>query len=359
VTPLSDQALAHLRAIADRPDLTGTRYELIEPLGRGGMGAVYLVRDTALERPVALKVLSDPDPDPVAAARLVAEARIVARLEHPGIVPVHEVGTLADGRVFDSMKRVEGRRLDALARERPPLPERLRIFERICEPVAFAHAHGVIHRDLKPENVMVGAFGEVLVMDWGLALHTGAPGDHDGARDEGTGPPRPPGGLPAGGSEAPAHRGGVGTPGYMAPEQARGEPVDERADVYSLGGVLYFLLTGRGPEVQTQDPTLSRDTPGGAATTPVPPPRRIDPRIPRPLDSICLTAMALDPAARYRTVSELSADIARFLADGRVRAHRETPPERIGRFVHRYRAPIALVAAYLAMRVILLLVARS
>src|SRR5262249_32921974 len=164
---LAADALDRLRSAAQWPDLSQTRYEVLEPIARGGMGTVYLARDRDLEREVAIKVLSVPEPGPGAAERMLREARIIARLEHPGIVPVHDVGTLPDGRVYYAMKRVSRRRLHALAGE--PLADRLRVFERICEPVAFAHAHGVVHRDLKPENVMVGPFGEVLVMDWGVA----------------------------------------------------------------------------------------------------------------------------------------------------------------------------------------------
>jgi serine/threonine protein kinase len=166
---LPDGVLSHLRQVAERPDLSGTRYELEDELGRGGMGAVYAARDTALDRRVALKVLHAADRDPQAAERLLNEARIVAQLAHPGIVPVYDAGVLPDGRVFYAMKLVEGRRLDRYCAEESSLPVRLRVFQKICEAVAFAHSRGVIHRDLKPENVMVGSFGEVLIMDWGIA----------------------------------------------------------------------------------------------------------------------------------------------------------------------------------------------
>ncbi len=165
---LSDRTLAHLRRVAEMPDLAPTKYRLLEELGRGGMGTVYLAEDVMLERRVALKVVATGLSAPDAAERMLREARILAGLEHPGIVPVHDAGALPDGRVFYAMKRVDGKRLDALA-PTLALPERLRIFQRICETVAFAHARGVVHRDLKPENVMVGPFGEVLVLDWGVA----------------------------------------------------------------------------------------------------------------------------------------------------------------------------------------------
>ena len=164
---ISDATLRHLRDAADAPDLTGTKYEITERIGQGGMGTVYRARDRELARDVALKVVRLPEASPDVASRMVREAKTLARLEHPGIVPVHDVGTLPDGRVFYAMKLVRGAPLDAL----PPatLAERLRIVERLCEAVAFAHAHGVVHRDLKPQNLMVGPFGEVLVMDWGVA----------------------------------------------------------------------------------------------------------------------------------------------------------------------------------------------
>jgi eukaryotic-like serine/threonine-protein kinase len=192
VSWLSDDAIARLRDITEQPDLTGTRYALVGELGRGGMGVVYEVHDRQLARSVAMKVVDEEWRD---------EARVIAALEHPGIVPIHDAGDLPDGRFYYTMKLVRGARLDAWLREGHPLTERLRLFVRICEPLAFAHANGVVHRDLKPENVMVGEFGAVLVMDWGVSNI-------------------------------------AGTPGYMAPERVR----DARSDVYALGALLQFLL---------------------------------------------------------------------------------------------------------------------
>ncbi|HEX6098333.1 MAG TPA: serine/threonine-protein kinase [Thermoanaerobaculia bacterium] len=193
---LSDDTIARLRDITEQPDLTGTRYELVRELGRGGMGIVYEVRDHQLDRSVAMKVLTETVDD-----EWRAEAKIIAALEHPGIVPVHDAGDLPDGRFYYTMKLVRGVRLDAWAAGGHARTERLRLFARVCEPVAFAHANGVVHRDLKPENVMVGEFGAVLVMDWGVANI-------------------------------------AGTPGYMPPERSR----DARSDVYALGAILGFLV---------------------------------------------------------------------------------------------------------------------
>ena len=149
---LSDDAIARLRQVVDAPDVSGTRYRIVEKIGRGGMGAVYKAEDTVLGRMIALKVLDEEN----------EEAHIMAALEHPGIVPVHDAGRLPDGRVFYAMKLVDGVPLHDF---RASLPDRLRVFQKICEAVAFAHSRGVTHGDLKPENIMIGAFGEALVLD--------------------------------------------------------------------------------------------------------------------------------------------------------------------------------------------------
>src|SRR5438046_5276776 len=179
---LSDSMMERLRQVIDWPDFTATRYELLEEIGRGGMGTVYLARDKHLDRKVAVKVLNVCE-KAEGAARMAHEARILAQLEHPGIVPVHDVGGLPDGRVYYAMKKVAGCRLDEYARSHPGLPGLLRLFCRITEPVAFAHAHGIVHRDLKPANIMVGTFGEVLVLDWGVAKALDSPRVDAGTSD--------------------------------------------------------------------------------------------------------------------------------------------------------------------------------
>lgn len=311
---LSDAAVGALRALADWPDLTQTKYEVLERIGHGGMGTVYLARARALDRTVAIKVLSLPEPDTQSAARLASEARILAGLEHPGLVPVHDVGMLEDGRPYYVMKRVQGVRLDVHLHSRRPLEERLRIFTRICETVAFAHAAGVIHRDLKPQNIMVGSYGEVLVVDWGLA-RARHDSDPDGTGCVGTISTQP-GTL-------------LGTAGFMAPELASGQPQasDERTDIYALG-----VLLG----------VLSAD-PDSAAP-------------PRPLAAVARKAAASDPAHRYPTVPALMADIDRFRAGDRVGAYRENPVESAARIVAKHRVAVVLVAAYVVARAILLAV---
>jgi serine/threonine protein kinase len=295
MTWLSDAALDRLRTLDDRPDFAGTRYELLEEVGRGGMGIVFRGRDRALDRLVAIKVTAwstAADAD-----RLRREARTLASLEHPGIVPVHDVGQLADGRVYSVMMLVRGERLDAAVRALT-LPDRLRLFDRICDTVSFAHARTVVHRDLKPANIMVGPFGQVLLLDWGLARQAS---DLAGAAAE-------------------------GTDGYMAPEQRTGM-ADLRADVYALGAILRDLAGA--PDAGS--------------------------RVTRPLGSIVARAMGSDPDTRYPTVAELAADVRRFVDGDAVTAHRETLLDRVRRFAWLYRTPIGLVLAYLAMRILLLL----
>jgi serine/threonine protein kinase len=194
---LSDRVLEHLRRMAALPDLTGTRYELEEEIGRGGAGVVYAALDRELDRRVALKVLD---------SAIAGEAQLIARLEHPAVVPVYEAGLLPDGRAWYAMKLVSGARLDRYLAGAPSLAERLRLFRRIGEAVAFAHTRGAIHRDLKPQNVMVGPFGEVYVMDWGVAAV-------------------------------------AGTPAFRAPE----ESLDFRSDIYSLGALLAFAMPPAAP----------------------------------------------------------------------------------------------------------------
>lgn len=306
---LGDAAVAHLRATLDLPD-AGDRYEVLERLGRGGMGTVYRARDRVLERDVALKVLStDADSDALA-ARLAREARVLARLEHPGIVAVHDAATLADGRPYYVMRLVRGASLDAWARERG-LGDVLRVFLRVCDAVAFAHARGVIHRDLKPSNIMVGEFGEVLVLDWGVAKVTGVPDPAIATSADRAAQP-----------DATAEGAVVGTPGFMAPEQATGgaRHADARADVYGLGAILSALLGARG----------------GAT--------------PRPLAAVAARAMAAEPSARYADAEGLAADLRRWLDGEPVGAYRESLLERAGRFYRRNQTLILLLAAYVVMR---------
>lgn len=348
---LSDETIAHLRKLAEWPDLGETKYVLRAELGRGGMGTVYLAEDTVLGRMVALKVVGAAEQDPETARRMLLEARIVARLEHPGIVPVHDVGTLPDGRVYYAMKRVDGRRLDELTSEMT-LPERLRLLQRICDAVAFAHAHGVIHRDLKPENVMVGTFGEVLVMDWGVAKVTADDATRVPPESDAPSPEVRALGVAVGEIAATAEGAVVGTLAYMAPEQAEGrrELVGPSSDIYALGALLYFLLVGRPP---FEGDAAARRAKGEARAAP-PSPRSVKNDVPRPLEAIAVKAMAVDAEDRYASAAEMGREVARFFDGERVHAHRENPFERGVRFFARHRAPIFLILAYLFMRTLLI-----
>jgi serine/threonine-protein kinase len=235
----------------DRPG----RLQLLGEIARGGMGAVLKGRDPDLGRDLAVKVLLDSHRDkPELIRRFIEEAQIGGQLQHPGIVPIYELGAFADRRPYFAMKLVKGRTLASLLDERTEpghdLPRFLAIFESVCQTVAYAHSRGVIHRDLKPSNVMVGSFGEVQVMDWGLAkvLPTGGVADDVSAgktRERETVIATARSGGDPDSSDLSKAGSVMGTPSYMAPEQARGEVdrVDERCDVFALGSILCEILT--------------------------------------------------------------------------------------------------------------------
>ena len=241
---------------SDTPDASG-RYQLFGEIARGGMGAIFRGRDPDLGRDLAVKVLLEQHrDDPRLVRRFIEEARIGGQLQHPGIVPVHELGTFADQRPYFTMKLVMGRTLAALMAARAhPDEDRARflgIFEQVCQTMSYAHARGVIHRDLKPGNIMVGSFGEVQVMDWGLAKVLRAGAADDGLDAEHTTEAGVESGRDGSGADASRVGSVLGTPAYMAPEQARGETVwlDERVDVFGLGAILCEILTGQPPYVE-------------------------------------------------------------------------------------------------------------
>ena len=303
---ISDAAVARLNSLL-ASDETASRYRLETRIGQGGMGDVYVGRDLLLDRDVAIKVVRPALAGSQTAERLAREARILARLEHPGIVPVHDVGRLDDGRLYCVMKLVRGDRLDAWAADHGEVHTRVEVFLRVCEAVAFAHARGIVHRDLKPANIMVGGFGEVLVLDWGVArLH----GDADAGVD-----------VLSARREETAHGTILGTPDYMAPEQARGDvdAVDERADVYALGVMLGELCAG----------------------------------VPA-LEAVSAKARARSRGDRYADVTALAAEVLQYQAGRAVGAYRERFADRAVRLFRRFRNLILLVAAYLAMRLLLL-----
>jgi serine/threonine protein kinase len=319
-------AVSPVRPATNLPEVPG--YELSGEIGRGGMGVVYRARDLSLDRGVAIKLLRDGYPaDSPIACRFADEARITAQLQHPGIPPVHDLGTLPNGRPFLAMKLIKGSTLDDLIDARPdPAYDRGRFvaaFEQVCQAVGYAHAHDVIHRDLKPSNVMVGAFGEVQVMDWGLAkvltarrrlhdapeapLETEAATTIRSARD----------------ADQETQAGSLlGTPAFMAPEQAIGavDRIDARSDVFSLGGILCAVLTGRPPYVA--------DT--AEATRQLAARVRLDEahaRLARcgaepELVALCRMCLAPEPDDRPQDAGEVAAAVAGFRAAAEERARR-------------------------------------
>jgi serine/threonine protein kinase len=331
MTRLPDAVVARLRDAVASPALPPDRYEVHGLLGRGGMGAVYAARDLRLDRDVAVKVSNAPSAASDLEVRLKQEARVLARLEHPGIVPVHDAGALDDGRWYYVMKLVRGHTLAEHVGTLRDEAARLGVFERIVETVAFAHAAGIIHRDLKPSNIMVGSFGEVLVLDWGVAKILAMPAAPPLAADG-----HAPGSVPAGTASGTR----VGTPGFMAPELVRGDAATagRAADVYSLGALLFWMLTGNAPPADAE--AIAR----GLAVVPEPSSRR--------LRAIVQKCLAESPDARYADAAALVADVARYRAGLAVVAHPESLFERAGRFLDRYRAFILLVVAYLVMRAV-------
>jgi serine/threonine-protein kinase len=289
------------------------RFEDRGVVARGGMSVVRRAYDRVLDREVAVKTI-EPSIDPSLLASFTAEARVMGQLAHPSIVPVYDVqGDASGGETRLIMKLIAGRTLAAMLDELTTpiagetLARLLRVFLKVCEAVEYAHARGVIHRDITPRNVMVGEFGEVYLMDWGLAVRR-LP---DGRVARLTGEPV----LPSPGKR-PTDVIGSGTPSYMAPEQAWSwlDRIDERTDVFGLGGVLYHMLVLRPPYVSSNPLTILNDARAGR----VPPPAEIVPEVllPPALCEIAMRALAADPAARYQTVRALREDLEAFERGG-------------------------------------------
>jgi serine/threonine protein kinase len=328
MTWFTDEVVGHLRHVATWPELPSDRYVLLRPIGRGGMGAVYIARDERLGREVAIKVTNAISADSGLDRRLQQEAQVLARLEHPGIVPVHDAGVLADGRAFYVMKLVRGETLAEHATTLHGEAPVLSVFERVAETVAFAHASGVVHRDLNPSNVMVGGFGEVLVLDWGVAklMEVGWPA-----------PREVPAADVADGSAGTASGTRIGTAGFMAPEQQRGDSLSAGpdSDVYSLGALLFWMLT----RTVVSDPDVAADVLA-----------RRDLRVGRRLRAIVLKCLAVERGGRYADARALVDDLARYRAGLSISAYRESGLERTGRWLATYRTFVLLIAAYLVMR---------
>jgi eukaryotic-like serine/threonine-protein kinase len=334
----------------------GGRFRLLRQHARGGIGVVYVAMDSELNREVALKQIQlQHADDPTSRARFLVEAEVTGRLEHPGIVPVYGLGTNDQGRPFYAMRFVRGQSLkeaiddyhlnhskhqrdstiDTLA-----LRRLLTSFIDVCNAIAYSHSRGVIHRDLKPANILLGPYGETLVVDWGLAKVVG--------RDDPTPQPaaevtlRP--SSHSGSSETKIGT-AIGTPAYMSPEQSegRGADVGPVSDVYSLGATLYYLLTGQLALSDKSIDNLMDRLRRGA----IDPPRQVNHRVPPALDAIVRKAMSVRPADRYPSAQALGQDVERWLADEPVSARRESFTERTRRWMRRRRTAVAAIATAL------------
>ncbi|MEJ7602437.1 MAG: protein kinase [Kofleriaceae bacterium] len=328
-----DPARVHRMEVVDRVDSDDPeRYEQIAEHARGGLGRVVRAIDKRLNRTVAVKELLRHG-ESANEARFLREAMITARLEHPGIVPVHEAGRWPNGDPYYVMKLVEGRTLKELIASKPTPRERLSLLGHviaIADAVGYAHSQGVIHRDLKPSNVIVGEFGETIVVDWGLARDR-----HHNVPEPAEQP------MVAAGSASTVSGKVVGTPAYMAPEQARGELVDERVDVYAIGAVLYELLSGVPPHHDdTPQATLDRVIAG--------PPRplcALTPSVPPELGTIVSKAMARNPQDRYLNASELAEDLRSFQHGKLVSAHSYTAWSLLRKKLSQHRGVVAVALA--------------
>jgi hypothetical protein len=322
---------------AEGPDRSEwlSRYVLGPMIARGGMGTILAAFDRRLGRSVAVKRMDRNDPS--LAERFRREIRITASLQHPGIVPIYDAGVLGDGQPFYAMRHVLGASLEQTMVGCDGEGKRLGLLVSVlaaAEAVAYAHERGIVHRDLKPSNILVGLFGETVVIDWGLA------GIEDTASER------------AGSDVAHDHdpmttrRGSVlGTPRYMAPEQARGAPATRRSDVYALGALLYHALSGV-PPVAGDQVTLVLERVARAEVRPL---REIAPGLPGDLVAIVERAMAFEPETRYASAGELAGDLRRFQTGQLVAAHHYSRGELVWRFVKRHRAAVVFAALLISV----------
>lgn len=350
----------HVQMDADiQADLTiESRYGAVHFLDRGGLGIVCVGHDDRLHRDVALKFIDDHHSGiPECLQQFLVEAEVTGRLEHPGVVPVYGMGRTSTGRPFYAMRFIRGETLDAAIEryhnaaadtESKPLVRHqlLSRFTSVCNTIAYAHNRGIVHRDIKPANIMLGRYGETLVVDWGLALPVGR---DDKARASGERTLMPQAAKRGGQSSSAT----AGTPSYMSPEQASGnESVGMASDVYSLGATLYKLLTGQAPYLGKTVHEILLAVPHGEFLRP----RAIRADVPMALEAVCLKAMALKPEDRYASPLALSKDIEHWLADEPVSVQRELFVARGGRWFRRHRAAaLTGVLALLAISAILAL----
>ena len=341
----------------------GQRFRVLRPHASGGLGAVFVALDSALNREVALKqILPKHADDPESRRRFLIEAEITGGLEHPGIVPVYGLGTYDDGRPFYAMRFIKGDSLKeaierfhadaALQRDtgRRSLEVRslLRRFTDVCNTIEYAHSRRVLHRDIKPANVIVGKHGETLMVDWGLAKPIGGKSETPAGAAERSLMP-----SSASGSAETLPGSALGTPAYMSPEQAAGDldRLGPRSDVYSLGATLYCLLTGRPPFEGAVAEVLKKVGRGE-----FPRPRQLDSKIDPVLEAICLKAMATNPLERYPSCLALKDDVERWAADEPVSVYRAPAPVRMARWARKHRTAVAIGAGLLQTAVVVLAV---
>jgi eukaryotic-like serine/threonine-protein kinase len=335
---------------------SGLRFRVLRPHARGGLGEVLVAKDEEFGREVALKqIQSHYADDPDSRGRFLLEAEITGGLEHPGIVPVYGLGSYANGRPFYAMRFIRGDSLkDAIESFHSPDSDKLSAGERtlhlrkllgrfidVCNAVEYAHSRGVLHRDLKPGNIMLGKYGETLVVDWGLAKPMGQVNSSQIDPAERALQPSSASGT------APERMGAaIGTPQYMSPEQAAGQldQLGPASDVYSLGATLYCLLTGKAPMSDQPANDIGKILRRVQAGD-FPSPRKLAPDIPKPLEAICLKAMALNQADRYSSPRALGDDLENWLADEPVAANDETLMERASRWARRHRPLVRATAA--------------
>jgi serine/threonine-protein kinase len=329
---------------------TSERFRVLRPHAKGGLGVVSIAEDRELHREVAMKEIQPEQAwDASSRTRFLLEAEITGRLEHPGIVPVYSMGTTSSGTPFYVMRFIRGDSLkEAIAsfhdnssrisahERRMALRMLVRRLVDVCNAIEYAHSRGVLHRDLKPGNIMLGKYGETLVVDWGLA--------RTGVRPATEPSPEEPTYVPLSSDVSSETRMGsvVGTLAYMSPEQAEGrlDLLGPPADVYGLGATLYCLLTGRQPIPRQEQEEMLRLVREGL----IPPPRSINPEIPRALEAICRAAMAKDISKRYASAAALAADLELWLADEPVSVFPEPLIDRIARFAKRHRTAVASAA---------------
>ncbi len=357
--PTTDEDRAGGNGQANGPegpgDATPSRYRRLRFHAAGNLGEVSLAEDTELHRKVALKEIKPEHAQrPEFRGRFVLEAEVTGRLEHPGVVPVYGLGAYPDGRPYYAMRFVRGETLAvAIARFHERTPVRfdalefrglLGRFVAVCQAVAYAHSRGVLHRDLKPGNIMLGPYGETLVVDWGLAKVVGQPGAEGAIAEEEDR-------LHPGGDGGAATAAGavVGTPAFMSPEQARGEgdALGPAADVYGLGATLYALLTGRAPFGGPVVEVLAQVQRGAWR-----PARQVNGAVPAALEAVCGKALALRPEERYGSALELAGDVEHWLADEPVGAYREPLGARLRRWARRHPRKVTAAVVLLLATVV-------